>query len=89
MDMFEAVELHIPEVGFQIEHDLHARHLELSEVLLDTSLQESLGKDFTKWQDRVLGQVESARQYLFGEAFRPTLQPRPLAKKGRTKARSL
>lgn len=89
MDMFEAVELHIPEVGFQIEHDLHARHLELSEVLLDTSLQENLGKDFIKWQDRVLGQVESARQYLFGEAFRPTLQPRPLAKKGRTKARSL
>jgi hypothetical protein len=89
MDMFEAVELHIPEVGFQIEHDLHARHLELSEVLLDASLQESLGKDFTKWQDRVLGQVESARQYLFGEAFRPTLQPRPVAKKGRTKARSL
>jgi hypothetical protein len=89
MDMFEAVELHIPEVGFQIEHDLHARHLELSEVLLDTSLQESLGKDFTKWQDRVLGQVESARQYLFGEAFRPTLQPRPVAKKGRAKARSL
>lgn len=89
MDMFEAVELHIPEVGFQIEHELHARHLELSEVLLDASIQESLGKDFAKWQDRVLGQVESARQYLFGEAFRPTLQPRPLVKKARTKVRSL
>jgi hypothetical protein len=89
MDMFEAVELHIPEVGFQIEHELHARHMDLSDVLLDDRLQESLGKDFAKWQNRVLGQVESARQFLFGVAFRPTLQPRPTAKKGRTKVRSL
>lgn len=88
MDMFEAVELHIPEVGFQIEHELHARHMELSDVLLDTEIQSSLGKDFTKWHNRVLGQVESARQYLFGEAFRPTLQPKPLEKKARMKARA-
>ncbi len=90
MDMFEAVELHIPEVGFQVEHELHARHLDLSDVLLDAEIQQSLGKDFTKWHARVLGQVESARQYLFGEAFRPTLQPKPLevAKKTRGKARA-
>jgi hypothetical protein len=88
MDMFEAVELHIPEVGFQIEHELHARHLDLSDVLLDASIQESLGKDFTKWHNRVLGQVESARQYLFGEAFRPTLLPKPLEKKSRVRARA-
>lgn len=88
MDMFEAVELHIPEVGFQIQHELHARHLDLSDVLLDAELQAMLGKEFTKWHARVLGQVESARQYLFGEAFRPRLQPKPLEKKGRSRARA-
>lgn len=88
MDMFEAVELHIPEVGFQIEHELHAKHLELTDVLQDEGLQAALGKDYTKWHDRVLGQVESARQYLFGEAFRPTLKPRLPERKTRARARA-
>ncbi len=88
MDMFEAVELHIPEVGFQVEHELHARHLELAGVLVDESLQTLLGRDFTKWHERVLGQVDSARQYLFGEAFRPTLKPKMPEKKTRAKARA-
>jgi len=57
-------------------------------VLLDAELQAVLGKEFTKWHARVLGQVESARQYLFGEAFRPRLQPKPLEKKGRSRARA-
>jgi hypothetical protein len=89
MDMFEAVELHIPEVGFQIEHELHARHLDLADVLQDAELQAALGKDYTKWHERVLGQVESARQYLFGEAFRPTLRPRLVEKKTRVRARAV
>ena len=89
MDMFEAVELHIPEVDFQIEHELHARHMDLSDLLLDAETQLAMGKDFTKWHSRVLGQVESARQYLFGECFRPTVQPKPLEKKTRMKARAV
>ena len=86
MDMFEAVELHIPEIGFQIEMELRAQHKELAEAILDLNAAGSYGKDFTKWNNRVMGQVESARQYLFGEAFKPLTQPTVVEKKGRNKA---
>ncbi len=86
MDMFEAVELHIPEIGFQIEMELRAQHKELAEAILDLNAAGSYGKDFTKWNNRVMGQVESARQYLFGEAFKPLTQPKVVEKKGRNKA---
>lgn len=86
MDMFEAVELHIPEIGFQIEMELRAQHKELAEAILDLNAAGSYGKDFTKWNSRVMGQIESARQYLFGEAFKPLTQPKPAEKKGRNKA---
>jgi hypothetical protein len=86
MDMFEAVELHIPEIGFQIEMELRAQHKELAEAILDLNAAGSYGKDFTKWNNRVMGQIESARQYLFGEAFKPLTQPKPAEKKGRNKA---
>ena len=86
MDMFEAVELHIPEIGFQIEMELRAQHKELAEAILDLNAAGSYGKDFTKWNNRVMGQVESARQFLFGEAFKPLTQPKVTEKKGRNKA---
>jgi hypothetical protein len=86
MDMFEAVELHIPEIGFQIEMELRAQHKELADAILDLNAAGSCGKDFTKWNNRVMGQVESARQYLFGEAFKPLTQPKVVEKKGRNKA---
>ena len=88
MDMFEAVELHIPEIGFQIEMELRAQHKELAEAILDRNAAHGYGKDFTKWHNRVMGQVDSARQYLFGEAFKPTTQPKLVEKKQRTKARA-
>lgn len=88
MDMFEAVELHIPEIGFQIEMELRAQHKELAEAILDREAATSYGKDFTKWHNRVMGQVDSARQYLFGEAFKPTTQPKLVEKKSRAKARA-
>ena len=88
MDMFEAVELHIPEIGFQIEMELRAQHKELAEAILDRDAATSYGKDFTKWHNRVMGQVDSARQYLFGEAFKPTTQPKVAEKKSRAKARA-
>lgn len=88
MDMYDAVELHIPEVGFQVEHELRERHLSLDEAILDAQASESLGKDYTKWQTRVTGQIDSARSYLFGEAFRPTTAPRPTVKKTRARAKA-
>lgn len=88
MDMFEAVELHIPEVGFQVDMALRSEHKDLSEVLLGSSPAEHLGKDFVKWHNRVMGQIDSARQYLFGDAFKPTTQPKVEEKKARLKARA-
>lgn len=88
MDMYDAVELHIPEVGFQVEHELRERHLSLTEAIQDSQTAETLGKDYNKWQMRVTGQIDSARSYLFGEAFRPTTVPRTAAKKSRARARA-
>lgn len=75
MDMFEAVELHIPEILFHLELSTH--HMSLEDALHNDDAEESLGKEFTKWNRRVMGQVDSARQYLFGDAFRPTVMPKP------------
>lgn len=75
MDMFEAVELHIPEITFQLE--LSTERMSLDNALQEDNAEERLGKEYTKWNRRVMGQVDSARQYLFGDAFRPTLAPKP------------
>lgn len=87
MDMFEAVELHIPEVGFAVELELRTRHQDLAEALLDPDAESHYGRDFVKWEQRVMGQVESARQYLFGDAFKPTVIHR-VEKKTRGRARA-
>jgi hypothetical protein len=88
MDMFEAVELHIPEVTFQVELELRNQHLDLAEALLDPAAEERLGKDFGKWLKRVMGQVDSTRQYLFGDAFKPVTAPKPERKPRATKAKA-
>jgi hypothetical protein len=71
MDMFEAVELHIPEITFHLE--LSTERMSLDSALKAGDAEERLGKEYTKWHRRVMGQVDSARQYLFGDAFRPTI----------------
>ncbi|MFO1485946.1 MAG: hypothetical protein U1F71_21475 [Verrucomicrobiaceae bacterium] len=85
MDMFEAVELHIPEITFHLE--LSTEHMSLDHALQQSAAEERLGKEYTKWHRRVMGQVDSARQYLFGDAFRPTVAPKPAkaVRKPRTK----
>jgi hypothetical protein len=60
MDMFEAVELHIPEITFQIE--LSTERMSLDDALQQHDAEERLGKEYTKWHRRVMGQVDSARQ---------------------------
>lgn len=75
MDMFEAVELHIPEITFHME--LSTEHMSLDSALQHGEAGGRLGNEYTKWHRRVMGQVDSARQYLFGDAFRPTMAPKP------------
>ncbi len=84
MDMFEAVELHLPEIGFQLGHLLRAKHTDLPEALLQPDLLNTFGKDFDKWHNRVEGQIDSARQYLFGDDFKPIIMP-VVKKRGRKK----
>lgn len=74
MDMFEAVELHIPEITFHAE--LVEERMTLDAALQIDDAEERLGREYSKWHRRVMGQVDSARQYLFGEAFRPTMVPK-------------
>lgn len=74
MDMFEAVELHIPEITFHAE--LGEERMTLDSALQLADAEDRLGKEYSKWHRRVMGQVDSARQYLFGEAFRPTMVPK-------------
>lgn len=85
MDMFEAVELHIPEISFHAE--LSAERMTLDNALQTTDAEERLGKEYTKWHRRVMGQVDSARQYLFGDAFRPTMAPKTAAAKPARKSK--
>jgi hypothetical protein len=85
MDLFEAVELHIPEVGSQMETQLRGRHLELAEALIHPEELELLGKDFDKWMTKVRSQIESSRQFLFGDAFRPTIAVKTPKKRVRRK----
>lgn len=75
MDMFEAVELFMPEIGFQLEMELRSHHIEITEALAEPASDEVLGRDFTNWVTRSMNQVDSARRYLFGDAFLPTAMP--------------
>lgn len=72
MDMFEAVELRFPAATVEMEGSFRAEHTDLACSLLDDN-GERYGKDYPKWLRRAIGQVETARQYLFGDAFRSLL----------------
>ncbi len=70
MDMFEAVELRFPAAANEMENTFRMRHTDLAASLLEVGDEESYGKEYVKWLRRSMGQVETARQYLFGDAFR-------------------
>jgi len=72
MDMFEAVELRFPAATVEMESAFRAQHTDLSCSLLEDDVA-GFGKDYPKWLRRAIGQVETARQYLFGDAFRSLL----------------
>lgn len=70
MDMFEAVELSVPAAGIEMETAFRLLHTDLASALLDMEATERFGKEFGRWLKRSMGQVETARQYLFGDTFR-------------------
>ena len=70
MDMFEAVELRFPSAGVEMENAFRTQHTHLAAALLESDAETRYGKEFARWFKRSMGQVETARQYLFGDAFR-------------------
>ena len=87
MDMFEAVEVHIPETTFQLEMELRTQHVDLAQALAQADPDETYGREFTKWFQKVLVQIDGVRQYLFGDDFRaPVIEQKP-ARRATAKAR--
>ncbi len=84
MDMFEAVELRFPSSGVEMDNAFRTQHTHLAAALQEPDAESLYGKEFARWYKRSIGQVETARQYLFGDAFRSladtTKEP---AKRGR------
>lgn len=70
MDMFEAVELSVPAAGIEMENAFRTQHTDLATSLLNMDDTERYGKEFGRWLKRSMGQIETARQYLFGDSFR-------------------
>lgn len=70
MDMFEAVELRFPSAGVEMETVFRLQHTDLASALLESDAENCYGKEFSRWLKRSMGQTETARQYLFGDAFR-------------------
>lgn len=70
MDMFEAVELSVPAAGIEMENAFRMQHTDLASSLLNMDDTERYGKEFGRWLKRSMGQIETARQYLFGDSFR-------------------
>ena len=87
MDMFEAVEVHIPETTFQLEIELRSQHIDLAGALSQTNPDETYGGEFTKWFQKVLSQIDGVRQYLFGDDFRATVAQAKPTRRTATKAR--
>jgi hypothetical protein len=68
-----AVELRIPAATVEMESTFRSLHTDLACSLLEEGQENILGKDHSKWTRRAIGQIETARQYLFGDAFRSLL----------------
>lgn len=75
MDMFDSVEMYLPEVGFMVEQQLRVTHTDLATALGEADLEGVYGKEMGRWFKRVEGQFDGLREYLFGEWVRRTVVP--------------
>jgi hypothetical protein len=73
MDMFEAVDLMMPPASDALEFQLKVRHTELFEAINVTESDPVLHTEIGKWFRKVSAQLDAAKKYVFGDAFRPEI----------------
>jgi len=83
MDMFEAADLDMPATPEALELKLKLSHRELPAVMDDPNVEPEMHQEISKWFRRVASQIEAARNYIFGDAFRPTIVIAPTPKRRR------
>lgn len=87
MDMFEAADLDMPPTPDTLELKLKLAHRELPQAMEEPSVDPEMHQEISKWFRRVAAHVEAARNYIFGDAFRPTIAIAPEPKR-RSRAKS-
>jgi hypothetical protein len=83
MDMFEAVDMNMPAAPDSLEFQLKIRHVELFEAIEVTDADPVLHTEIAKWFRKVSAQLDAAKKYLFGDAFRPEIRVLPVKEQGR------
>ena len=83
MDMFEAADLDMPATPETLDLKLKLSHRELPEAMAEPAVDPEMHQEISKWFRRVASQFESARNYIFGDAFRPTIVLAPEPKRRR------
>jgi hypothetical protein len=77
MDMFEAVDMNMPSAPDALEYQLKIRHVELFDAIEVTDEDPGLHTEVAKWFRKVSAQLDAAKKYLFGDAFRPEIRVLP------------
>ena len=77
MDMFEAVDMTMPPAPSSLEYQLKTRHVELFEAIEVTDADPILHTEIAKWFRKVGSQIDAAKKYIFGDAFRPEIRVLP------------
>lgn len=73
MDMFEALDMIMPPAPDSLEFQMKVRHVELPEVIEVTDADPVLHTEVAKWFRKVGTQLDAAKKYVFGDAFRPEI----------------
>ena len=81
MDMFEAADLDMRATPETLELKLKLSHRELPHAMGEQSADPEMHQEISKWFRRVASQIETARNYIFGDAFRPTIAIAPEPKR--------
>lgn len=88
MDMFEAADMEMPVISESLDLKLKLSHRELPQMMMEPTADAEMQQEMSKWFRRVSSQIETARNHIFGDAFRPTIAIAPEPKRrGRAKSK--